>query len=100
MTGGTYFWLGMALLVLLLYLPQVIRDMRQAVKIEFDGLVLTVGFLLRPNQIIPINEVQAIHHHKHRVVLVTDTGEIAVTAQLPAPAYKLLQQLHQKFGAR
>ena len=100
MEVSTYFWIGMALLVLLLYLPQVIRDVRQAVRIEFDGLVLTLGFLFRANQIITISEVQAILHHKRHITLVADTGEIKITSQLPSAAYKLLNQLHQKFGAR
>lgn len=98
MSASTYFWIGMAVIVLALYLPQVIRDTRQATSIEFDGLVLTLGFLFRPNVIIPINAISAILREKHRVIITTDNGEVELTSQLPSSAYKLLTQLHQKFG--
>jgi uncharacterized membrane protein YdbT with pleckstrin-like domain len=97
-TNSSYFWIGMALVVLALYLPQVLRDIKQATKIEFDGLVLTLGFIFKSNVIIPINAVSAVLQEKHRVMIVTDNGEIELTSQLPTSAYTLLSQLHQKFG--
>lgn len=88
----------MAVVVLAIYLPQVIRDMKQAVKIEFDGLVLTFGFLFKANMILPISSITQLIHNKNDVTLITDDGKIELTKQLPKSAYQLLTQLHHKFG--
>lgn len=95
---STYFWIFMAVVVLALYLPQVIRDMKQAVKIEFDGLVLTFGFLFKANMILPISSITQLIHNKNDVTLITDDGKIELTKQLPKASYQLLTQLHHKFG--
>ena len=98
MATSTYFWIGMAILVLAMYLPQVLRDLRHGVRLEFEGLVLTVGYLFKPNQIIPVNSIIAIEKRKHSLWLKTDEGNLEITSQLSPSAYKLLDQLFRKFG--
>ncbi|GEM_PF-4428836 len=97
MTVATYFWIAMAVLVLILYLPQVVRDTRQAIRLEFDGLVITIIYLFRRSIILPIQEVVDIQETSKEVLILTQDTTYSVSEQVPKEAVTLLRQLHERY---
>ena len=97
MTVATYFWIAMAVLVLILYLPQVVRDTRQAVRLEFDGLVITIIYMFRRNIILPVQEVVEIRETSKEVLILTPDATYSVSKQVPKEAVTLLRQLHERY---
>lgn len=98
MTNSTYFWIGMAVLVLALYLPQVLRDTRQATKIEFDGLVITFIYLFKRNMILPIQDIISIEESSKQTIIQTSDNTIRVSRDIPKQAITLLRQLHNRYS--
>lgn len=98
MTNGTYFWIGMAVLVLALYLPRVVRDTRQVIRVDFDGLVITFIFLFKRNVILPIQDVINIEERNKQTIVQTSDDTIPVSRDIPKQAITLLWQLHNRYS--